>query len=168
LFEAVTIILCEQEECMSQEANVATAKAMGEAINSGKLEQFHNVFATDVVDHDPAPDQGKGPQGFIDFFTKFRSAFPDLKIAVEHLVADEDNVAIAYTATGTQEGPFMAIPATGKKIKVRGMQIAKFNSDAKITERWGSSDQLGILQQIGAVEPVKYLDQPPVLTGAEG
>lgn len=150
---------------MSQAENIETAKKMGEAVNSGKLEQFHEVFATDVVDHDPAPDQGKGPDGFIGFFTQFRAAFPDLKIAVEHMVADEDNVAIAYTVTGTQEGPFQGIPATGKKVKARGLQIAKFNSEAKITERWGSSDQLGILQQIGAVEPVKHLDQPPVLSG---
>ena len=108
---------------MSQEANIATAKKMGEAINKGKLEEFHDIFALGVVDHDPAPDQGKGPEGFIKFFTEFRTAFPDLKIAVEHLVADEDNVAIAYTVTGTQKGPFQGIPATGKSIKARGMQI---------------------------------------------
>jgi steroid delta-isomerase-like uncharacterized protein len=151
---------------MSKEANIATATKMGDAINSGKLEQFHDVFAADVVDHDPAPDQGKGPEGFIGFFTQFRAAFPDLKIAVEHLVADEDNIAIAYTVTGTQGGPFQGIPATGKKIKARGLQIAKFNSDAKITERWGSSDQLGILEQIGATKPTTTMDEPPILSGA--
>ncbi|SEB70728.1 ester cyclase [Terriglobus roseus] len=151
---------------MSKEANIATATKMGDAINSGKLEQFHDVFAADVVDHDPAPDQGKGPEGFIGFFTQFRAAFPDLKIAVDHLVADEDNIAIAYTVTGTQDGPFQGIPATGKKIKARGLQIAKFNSDAKIKERWGSSDQLGILEQIGATKPTKTMGEPPAISGA--
>lgn len=151
---------------MSKEANIATAKKMGEAINKGNLEEFNDVFAADVKDHDPAPDQGKGPQGFIGFFTQFRHAFPDLKIAVEHMVADEDNVAIAYTMTGTQEGPFQGIPATGKKVKARGMQIAKFNSDAKITERWGSSDEMGIMQQIGAITPSKHMDDPPAISGA--
>jgi steroid delta-isomerase-like uncharacterized protein len=151
---------------MSKEANIATATKMGDAINSGKLEQFHDIFAADVVDHDPAPDQGKGPEGFIGFFTQFRAAFPDLKIAVDHLVADEDNIAIAYTVTGTQDGPFQGIPATGKKIKARGLQIAKFNSNAKITERWGSSDQLGILEQIGVTKPTRSLDQPPAISGA--
>lgn len=150
---------------MSKEANIATAKKMGEAINQGQLEEFHQIFAADVVDHDPAPDQGKGPEGFIGFFTQFRRAFPDLKIAVEHMVADEDNVAIAYTVTGTQEGPFQGIPATGKKIKARGMQIAKFDSSAKIKERWGSSDELGIMQQIGADKPATSMDQPPAISG---
>ena len=150
---------------MSKEANIATAKKMGEAINHGNLEAFHQIFAADVVDHDPAPDQGKGPEGFVGFFTQFRHAFPDLKIAVEHMVADEDNVAIAYTITGTQQGPFQGIPATGKKIKARGMQIAKFNADAQITERWGSSDEMGILQQIGASSPVGHMDDPPAISG---
>lgn len=151
---------------MSKEANIATAKKMGEAVNKGNLEEFNTLFASDVVDHDPAPDQGKGPQGFIDFFTAFRSAFPDLKVAVDHMVADDDNVAIAYTIQGTQQGPFEGIPATGKKIKVRGMQIAKFNSDAQIKERWGSSDQMGIMEQIGAITPSKHMDDPPAISGA--
>ena len=151
---------------MSKEANIATAKKMGEAINQGNLQEFHQIFAPGVVDHDPAPDQGKGPEGFIKFFTQFRAAFPDLKIAVDHMVADEDNVSIAYTVTGTQDGPFQGIPATGKKIKARGMQIAKFDSNARIVERWGSSDELGMLQQIGATNPTKSMDQPPALSGA--
>lgn len=151
---------------MSKEANIATAKKMGEAINTGHLEEFKDIFAPDVVDHDPAPDQGKGPEGFIGFFTQFRHAFPDLKIAVEHMVADEDNVAIAYTMTGTHQAPFQGIPATGKKVKARGMQIAKFNADAKIKERWGSSDEMGIMGQIGAVTPSKHMDDPPAISGA--
>jgi len=149
---------------MSKEANLATQKLQGEAINTGDLSKLNQVFASDVTDHDPAPDQGKGPEGFIRFFTQFRAAFPDLKVTVEHLVQDENNVAMAYTITGTQQGPFQGIPATGKKIKARGMQIAKFNSNGLITERWGSSDELGILSQIGATRPTSTMDAPPAIT----
>ena len=46
------------------------------------------------------------------------------------------------------------------------MQIARFNSDAQIQERWGSSDEAGILQQIGATKRTSTMDQPPALTGA--
>ena len=149
---------------MSKEANISTTKMMGEAVNSGNLDKFNEVFAPDVKDHDPAPDQGSGPQGFIKFFTQFRSAFPDLKIAVEHMTADDDSVAIAYTVTGTQNGPFQGIPATGKKIKARGVQIAKFNGEGKITERWGSSDEAGIMQQIGVSKPTAHMDDPAILS----
>jgi steroid delta-isomerase-like uncharacterized protein len=149
---------------MSKEANIATQKKMGEIINSYHFDKLSEVFAPGVKDHDPADDQGPGPEGFAHWFSQFHSAFPDFKIAVEHMVADEDNVAFAYTITGTQGGPFNGIPATGKKIKVRGMQISKFNADAKIIERWGASHEIGILQQIGAVEPVPHLDMPPVIS----
>ena len=149
---------------MSKEENISTQKKMGEIVNSYQFDRLPEVFAPNVKDHDPADDQGPGPQGFIQWFTQFHSAFPDFKIAVEHMVADEANVAFAYTITGTQDGPFNGMPATGKKIKVRGMQISKFNSDAKIVERWGASHEIGILQQIGAVKPVAHLDEPPILS----
>ena len=133
---------------MSKEQNIATQQRMGEAVNSGNLDILDEIMAPDVLDHDPAPEQGGGPQGFKDFFTMMRSAFPDLSIEVEHLVADDDNVAFAYVISGTQDGEFQGIAATGKKIRVRGMQISKLQNGL-ITERWGSSDELGILQQLG-------------------
>ncbi len=146
---------------MGQELNLANAKKMSEAINKGNLDELKEYFAADVKDHDPAPTQGKGPQGFIDFFTEFRTAFPNLKIAVEHIVSDEDNVAFAYTITGTQEGPFQGIPATGKKIKARGMQIGLYNKNGQIAERWGSSDEAGIMQQLGVTKPTTPLNEIP-------
>jgi steroid delta-isomerase-like uncharacterized protein len=77
-----------------------------------------------------------------------RTAFPDLKADLAVMVADEDSIAFAYTLSGTHKGPLMGIPATGKKVSIRGMQLSKFR-DGKMVERWGSSDQLGMLQQLG-------------------
>ena len=134
---------------MSQQDNIKLQQQFGEAVNSGNLSALRDIVAPGAVDHDPAPDQGTGPEGFIKFFTMLRSAFPDLKIAVEHMVADEENVAFAYTVTGTHSGDFLGVPATGRQIKARGMQITRFEKGEQV-ERWGSSDELGILQQIGA------------------
>jgi len=134
---------------MSQQDNIKLQQQFGEAVNSGNLSALRDIVAPGAVDHDPAPDQGTGPEGFIKFFTMLRSAFPDLKIAVEHMVADEENVAFAYTVTGTHSGDFLGVPATGRQIKTRGMQITRFENGKQV-ERWGSSDELGILQQIGA------------------
>jgi steroid delta-isomerase-like uncharacterized protein len=133
---------------MSKEDNIKAQKQFGEGVNSGNLDVFNEVMADGVVDHDPAPDQSSGPQGFINFFEQMRVAFPDLKITVEKMVADDNNVALAYIVTGTHQGDFMGFPATNRQIKARGVQIARFES-GQIVERWGSSDQLGILQQIG-------------------
>lgn len=74
-----------------------------------------------------------------------------MNLAVEQLSADEDTVSFAYRVTGTQDGDFMEFAPSGKSINIRGMQISKFR-DGKMVERWGSSDELGILTQIGAIE----------------
>ncbi|WP_424492506.1 ester cyclase [Salinimicrobium sp. GXAS 041] len=137
---------------MSKELNKESQKKFGEAINSGNLEQLRDLVAPNVKDHDPAPNQGPGPQGYIDFFTMMRNAFPDMQTEVEHMVVDDENVAFAYTLRGTHKGDFMGVPGTGKSIEVRGMQISRFEN-GKLAERWGSSDELGILKQIG-VNPV--------------
>lgn len=138
---------------MSVVENKKAQQKFGEAINTGNLENMRNLVSEDVKEHDPAPNQGPGPQGYIDFFTMMRNAFPDMKVDVETMVANEDKVAFAYTLTGTHKGDFMGVSPTGKKIKARGMQISRFES-GKMIERWGSSDELGILKQIG-VNPVK-------------
>ena len=87
-----------------------------------------------------------------------KTAFPDLAIAVDQMVSDEDNIAIAYTASGTHKGDFMGMLATGKKVKFRGVQIARFEN-GRIVERWGSSDELGLLRQLGAVTAVHSITE---------
>lgn len=128
--------------------NVAAQEAFGEAANTGNVAAFDDLVATDCVDHDPAPGQIAGPAGYKQLFTDLHTAFPDLAIEVETLVADDDQVGFAYTLTGTHQGPFQGHDATGKPIKVRGMQISKF-ADGKMVERWGSTDEAGILTQLG-------------------
>ncbi len=133
---------------MSREANGAALGKFAEAVNTGNFALFGEAVAGDCVDHDPAPGQGAGPEGYRTFFSAMRKAFPDFAVSLDTVVADDDSVAIAYTMTGTHQGVLMGIAPTGKKMKIRGVQIAKFR-DGKMVERWGSSDQLGMLQQLG-------------------
>ncbi len=133
-----------------KKTNIAAQEAFGEAVNTDNLGAFDALVAPDCVDHDPAPGQVAGPEGYKGLFGDMRTAFPYLAVAVETLVADDDQVAFAYTLTGTHNGPFQGHAATGKPISVRGVQISKF-ADGKMTERWGSSDELGIMTQLGLV-----------------
>ena len=136
---------------MGKEANLAALGKFAEAVNKGKFDLFQEAVAADCVDHDPAPGQVNGPEGYRKFFSATREAFPDLNVAVETMVADEESLAFAYTMTGTHQGVLMGIAPTGKKIRIRGLQISKFR-DGKMVERWGSSDQLGMLQQLGVTQ----------------
>lgn len=62
------------------------------------------------------------------------------------------DVAFEYTITGTHQGVLTGHGATGGSITIRGMQIGRF-AEGKLVERWGSSDQLGMLTQLGLVSP---------------
>ncbi len=133
---------------MSSETNIAALERMAEMINTGNLDALDEVVDQDAVDHDPAPDQGPGPEGFKDFFSMLRTAFPDLALEPVTVVADDEHVAMAYTINGTHEGQFQGIAATGQRISARGVEIVKFR-DGKLIERWGSSDEMGIMTQLG-------------------
>lgn len=136
----------------TREANIATQERAAELINSGNVDAaVEAMFAEHAVDHDPAPGQSPGREGFREFFHTLITAFPDVHLEPATMVADETNVCLAYTLTGTHRGEFQGIAASGKKIEVRGLQIGRFEN-GQIVERWGSTDELGIMSQLG-VEP---------------
>jgi steroid delta-isomerase-like uncharacterized protein len=136
---------------MSKEVNQAALGKFAEAVQTGNFDVFKEVVSPENIDHDPASGQVPGPEGYRMFFTGLRTAFPDMSVTLETLVADEESIAFAYTLTGTQTGPLMGFAPTGKKINIRGMQISKFK-DGKMVERWGSSDELGMLRQLGVLK----------------
>lgn len=135
----------------AEEKNIQAQEKWGEAVATGNLDDFDDVIARDLVDHDPGPNQGPGREGLKDFFRGMRQAFPDLGNEVVEIMATGDKVALRYKLFGTHEGAFMGIAPTGRRFEVAAMQIARFE-DGKAVERWGLTDQLGLLQQIGAVE----------------
>ena len=135
---------------MSKESAQTALGKFAEAVNTGNFDLFDQVVANNCVDHDPADGQVPGPAGYRMFFSGMRTALPDMSVVPETIVQDEDTIAFAYTLTGTHSGPLGKIPPTGKKVKIRGMQISKFK-DGKMVERWGSSDELTLLKQIGVI-----------------
>ena len=133
---------------MSKDSNIAAQTAFGDAVNRGDFDAFENLVSPDCVDHDPAPGQESGPAGYRELFSQMRTAFPDLHIEVDHLVADDDNVSFAYTITGTHEGPFKGHEPTGRSVQVHAVQISRFEDD-RMVERWGSTDEITLLTQMG-------------------
>jgi len=104
-----------------------------------------------VVDHDPAPDQGPGREGFKQFFTTMSTAFPDLRLTPELTLATDDKVVMRYQIQGTHEGEFIGAAPTGRRFSIAALQIARFEHGV-VVERWGSSDELGMLKQLGIVD----------------
>ncbi|HYI14393.1 MAG TPA: ester cyclase, partial [Thermomicrobiales bacterium] len=78
----------------------------------------------------------------------FRVAFPDLVMSVDNVIAEDDFVGEVLTLRGTHTGTFAGIPPTGKPIEIKSVNICRIE-DGLVRERWGASDDLGLLRQIG-------------------
>ncbi|AVP99278.1 hypothetical protein C7S18_19835 [Ahniella affigens] len=78
----------------------------------------------------------------------FRTAFPDLEARVDLILAEGDLVSARWTATGTNTGAAMGIPATGKRVQISGTAVFRIQ-DGAIAEEWTSGDNLGLMRQLG-------------------
>jgi len=76
-------------------------------------------------------------------YTMLRTAFPDLKVSVFNLVAENDKVVARLLVEGTQKDLFMGIPPTGNKVEWEAMRIWRL-VDSKIVETWAIRDQLDV------------------------
>lgn len=132
------------------QANLEAQGRMAEIVGGQQYDRLGEVLADGLVDHDPAPDQSEGPKGIGEFWQTFTTAFPDVQLEPVQTIATEDYVVAILDVSGTHRGDFLGHEATGKTFKVRGIQVGKFQ-DGRMTDRWGSTDQLGILQQLGLV-----------------
>jgi len=88
--------------------------------------------------------------GMTNFYTSLWGGFPDLTINIDELVGEGDDVVWRVTASGTHNGPFQGVPATGKSVKFGAHYTFRFKN-GKIVERWSTIDRLSLLVQIGAV-----------------
>jgi predicted ester cyclase len=96
---------------------------------------------------------GAPPQdldGFQQHLAAFYKAFPDLSHTYEDFVAEGDRVAIRVVLRGTHTGELMGIPVSGRPIAVVSIGIARI-ANGQIAEWWASPDQVGLMQQIGAM-----------------
>ncbi len=135
---------------MSAEDNKATARRWYEEVfNAGNLDLIHELFAPNFVDHDPV-NPLPGLEGVRQVVGMYRGAFPDLHITVEDWVAEGDKVVTRFRAQGTHKGPLMGTPPTEKQVTVTGIDMLGFEH-GKISEHWGNRDDLGMMQQLGAV-----------------
>jgi predicted ester cyclase len=137
----------------SAEANAALLRRYWpEANANGLLCVVDGYHHADVVSHPPASvcaEPLRGLDAYKAFVeAHFYTAFPDLKTTIENLVADGDMVGLRVTASGTNTGPIMGAPATGRPVVFSGMELFRVRS-GRIAEQWGEFDGPSILQQLG-------------------
>jgi steroid delta-isomerase-like uncharacterized protein len=119
--------------------------------NKQNIAAFEKYYAADFIIHfadgDMNVEQYKG------LCQEYFTAFPDLHVTTDDLLAEGDKVVKVWTVNGTNKGDFMGIPATGKPIVIKGIEVFRI-ANGKIAELWASMDNLGMMQQLGVIPPM--------------
>ena len=96
---------------MDLQQNKTVVRHLFEVINNGELDQLRDVVDANVVDHNAVIFmQPEGPGAVEDGIRLLRQGFPDLRINIEELVAEGDQVAARLTMSGTNTGEYRACP----------------------------------------------------------
>ena len=134
--------------------NKATLSRFQEALSSGDWEliskTIDEVVQPDALIRTPLPIEATGAELLKEVFARLHRAFPDLRVAVEDLIAEGDKVVARDVVTGTHRGEYMGLPPTGKSITYNEIFICRF-AGGRIAETWGVVDVLSQLRQLGAI-----------------
>ena len=136
--------------------HAATMTRMYDLLSAGDIDGFGDLVADDFIEHEDMPGLERSKEGVKQLFRMYRTGFPDLRMEAEDILVSGDKVVARVRGTGTHEGEFMGMPATGKSVDVQLIDIIRFGDDGLAHEHWGVFDALGMMQQLGAVP-----DGPP-------
>jgi predicted ester cyclase len=121
-----------------------------EVLNEGKFSLLDELLAPDFVEHFPQPGIAPTREGVKQTLTALKTAFPDLRYTIDDAIVSGDKIVHRLSATGTMQGDFMGIAATGKRAAWTEIHIGR-GVNGRLTEHWGLVDQLGMLVQLGVV-----------------
>ena len=128
-----------------------TMRRMYDLLDAGDVDGFGDLLADDFVEHEETPGLAPTKDGVKAFFRMYLAAFPDLRMRAEDVLVSGDKVVARVRATGTHQGEFMGMPATGRSIDVQLIDILRFGDDGLVREHWGVFDALAMMQQLGAI-----------------
>ncbi|MFP5369591.1 MAG: ester cyclase [Actinomycetes bacterium] len=135
----------------TEENKAVIRRLFAEVFTAGDVAAVPELVAPDVLGHDATSAEPKrGLESVRQVAVLFRTAFPDLRLRLEDLIAEGDKVVARWTLRGTHRGAFMGVPATGKTAEAAGIVVYRL-AGGKITEYWGSFDALGLFRQLGAI-----------------
>jgi steroid delta-isomerase-like uncharacterized protein len=131
-------------------------KRLYDLINAGDIDGFGELLAEDFVEHEEMPGLEPSKEGVKQLFHMYRAAFPDLRMEAQDVLVSGDKAVARVRATGTHQGEFLGMAATGKSVDVQLIDITRFDDDGLAREHWGVFDALAMMQQLGAI-----LQSPP-------
>jgi len=135
-------------------ANKALFKRFHEAANTGDFDflakTIDEVVAPDAVIRTPLPIEATGADALKQIWAMLLRIYPDIHLTVEDLIAEGDKVVGRTTVTGTHQGEFMGVAATGNSVTYNEMFMFRF-ADGRVVETWGVVDVYAQMKQIGVI-----------------
>ena len=134
---------------MSTEENKDLARRSWEMlVNQQNPDAIDELYTPNFVWHEPDQDI-QGSEEARQFLSAYLSAFPDMHVSVEEVIAEGEKVVTRWTIRGTHQGELEEFgPSTGRQIEIKGITIHRIE-DGKIAEEWERYDNLSIMQQLG-------------------
>lgn len=121
-----------------------------EAYNLGDLERIDDVCADDFVAYHTAHEEPiRSVEGYKQNVAAIRESFPDFEMERLESLYDGEMSSALYRWTGTHDEEFMGIPATGERITVDSLTMARLDDDGKLSELWVFGDSGSMMRQLG-------------------
>jgi steroid delta-isomerase-like uncharacterized protein len=108
------------------------------------------LLADDFVDHSPFGPFPPDRSGVLALFGMLFEAFPDLHAEIHDQLVDGDKVVTRKTFHGTQDGPFMGMPASGRTVAFDVIDIVRVR-DGLMVDHWNVVDSMALMTQLGAI-----------------
>ncbi len=137
---------------MSTEQNKALVLKSHEWMNQKNIDAALSLCSPNFVDHGSRSEMGQGIEASRQFFKMQFAAFPDMHATLEDIIAEGDKVVTRMTLRGTNTGPFMGMPPTGKSATWSFIDIFRI-ADGQLAEHWVEMDSGVLMQQLGLVPP---------------
>jgi steroid delta-isomerase-like uncharacterized protein len=122
-----------------------------EMINSHDPDLVDRFVAVDYVNHNPFVADGR--EANREFWTAFFAGLPDVTVTRDDLVAAGDRVVGRFTYRGTHTGALMGIPASGRPVEMRSIDIWRVDR-GQFVEHWDELNLMQLFQQMGALPPL--------------
>ncbi|MBW4577617.1 MAG: ester cyclase [Aphanothece sp. CMT-3BRIN-NPC111] len=129
-----------------------------ESVDEGHLDLVDELFSPECAFYAAGSYEPVGRDTFKEYLGIFRKAL-GISHTIDEQIAEGDKVVTRWTVNGTHQGEFQGVAPTGKAIRYSGVSIFRF-ADGKIAEVWSSFDELGLLEQIGAI--ARLLDRESI------
>lgn len=136
----------EETPTTAEQNEALFRRIIDEGFNQGNLAVADEVLSPQIAEHQAG--MGAGPEGLKGAITYLRSVFPDFTLTIEDTVTAGDTIWVRMRARGTQQGPHMGLPPTGKPIDIYVIDICRFEG-GKMVEHWGVPDRFALLEQLG-------------------